>query len=182
MKHAILVSSLIVLVAAIVLLMMGRLPICECGYIRLWHGQSISAENSQHLFDWYTFSHVLHGLIFFAFLWLTARRMSLGTRLIIATTVEACWEIIENTPAIIERYRSTTISLDYFGDSVVNSTADMIAMMFGFWLARLLPIWASVALFFIAEAITIYVIRDGLVLNILMLFWPLETVKNWQAG
>lgn len=182
MKRAILISLAIITTAAITLLAMGRIPICECGYIKFWHGEVVSSENSQHLTDWYTPSHILHGLVFYAFLWLIARRLPLGARLVIATVVEATWEIIENSPAIIERYRAVTISLDYYGDSVINSIADMFAMLFGFWLARVLPVWLSVTLFLLAETITIYFIRDGLILNVLMLLWPVEAVRSWQAG
>ncbi|MFV0292211.1 MAG: DUF2585 domain-containing protein [Paracoccus sp. (in: a-proteobacteria)] len=182
MKRAILISLAIITTAAITLLAMGRIPICECGYIKFWHGEVVSSENSQHLTDWYTPSHILHGLVFYAFLWLIAQRLPLGARLVIATVVEATWEIIENSPAIIERYRAVTISLDYYGDSVINSIADMFAMLFGFWLARVLPVWLSVTLFLLAETITIYFIRDGLILNVLMLLWPVEAVRSWQAG
>ena len=173
---------LILVATAGVLLAMGRNPICECGYVKLWQGETVSSENSQHLMDWYTPSHVLHGLVFYGLLWLVARRLRLGTRLVIATLIEAAWEIVENTNAVIERYRAATIALDYYGDSVINSVVDIIAMWIGFALARVLPVWASIALFVVAEAVTIWFIRDGLLLNVLMLLWPLEAVRNWQSA
>lgn len=177
-----LVLAAILFLTAAWLLSIGREPICTCGYIKLWHGEVVSSENSQHISDWYTPSHMIHGFLFFGLLWLIARRLSLGWRLVIATIVECGWEILENSDAVIERYRSVTISLDYFGDSVLNSTADVLAMMLGFWLASKLPIWVTVALIVVFEATTIIVIRDGLVLNVLMLIYPLDWIAGWQAG
>lgn len=177
-----LVTALIVALAAAYLLWIGREPICKCGTIKLWHGVVVSSENSQHISDWYTPSHIIHGFIFFGILWLVARRLSLGWRLAIATAVEALWEIVENSDAVIERYRSVTISLDYYGDSVLNVAADITAMIIGFFLASRLPVWVTVALALAFEATTIWLIRDGLALNVLMLLWPLDSVAAWQAG
>ena len=177
-----LLTALIIALAAAYLLWIGREPICKCGDIKLWHGTVVSSENSQHISDWYTPSHIIHGFLFFGILWLVARRLSLGWRLAIATLVEALWEIVENSDAVIERYRSVTISLDYYGDSVLNVVADITAMIIGFFLASRLPVWATVALAIAFEATTIWLIRDGLALNVLMLLWPLDSVAAWQAG
>jgi hypothetical protein len=177
----IVVAGLILLTAAY-LLWIGREPICKCGYIKLWHGQVVSSENSQHISDWYTPSHIIHGFIFFGLLWLFARKLDLGWRLVIATVIEAAWEIVENSDAVIERYRTVTISLDYYGDSVLNVVADLAAMIVGFVLASRLPVWATVAIALLFEATTILLIRDGLALNVLMLLYPLDSVATWQAG
>jgi hypothetical protein len=175
-------TAAIIALAALWLWHVGRVPFCECGYVKFWHGETMSSENSQHLTDWYTPSHIIHGLLFYGLLHLVARRLSLGWRLTVATLVESAWEIVENSEAVIERYRSVTISLDYYGDSVINSVADIVAMIAGFFLARFLPLWASVGLIVLFEALTIWLIRDGLALNVLMLLWPLDAVKAWQAG
>lgn len=178
----ILIALGLVLLTAAYLLWIGREPICKCGYVKLWHGQVVSSENSQHLSDWYTPSHIIHGFLFFGALWLVARRLSLGWRLAIATLVECAWEIVENSDAVIERYRTVTISLDYYGDSVINTVFDVLAMILGFWLASKLPVWATVALIIFFEALTIWLIRDGLALNVLMLLYPLDSVAAWQAA
>ena len=167
---------------AIILYTMGQPLICKCGYVKLWHGVVFSSENSQHLSDWYTPSHIIHGIRLFGFFTLILRKASINVRLALSLVVECAWEILENTDMIINRYRESTISLDYFGDSVINSSADILAMVVGFFLAARLPVWASVAIIIVFEATTIWLIRDGLALNILMLVWPIEAVKAWQGG
>lgn len=167
---------------AIILLLMGREPICSCGTIKLWHGDAFSSESSQHIADWYTPSHMIHGMIFYFVLWLVWRNGSVGNKSLISIALEAAWEIAENTNYVIQRYREVTISLDYFGDSVLNSVSDIFAMLLGFYLARKLPVVVTVILVLVFEAVTMWVIRDGLALNVLMLLWPVEAVKTWQMG
>jgi len=178
----VLIGAGLILATALVLLAMGRVPICSCGTVKLWTGEVFSADNSQHISDWYTPSHVVHGLLFFALLWLVARRWPLGLRAVVAIAIEAGWEILENSPIIIERYRAATAALGYSGDSVLNSVFDILFMVAGFLLAARLPVWASVALVVALELFTGWMIRDNLTLNILMLLWPVEAIRNWQLG
>ncbi len=173
---------LLVLAAAAILLAMGRPPICTCGRVTLWVSSSTSPETSQMLADWYSASHLVHGFLFFGLLWLVARRLPVATRLLIAIVIEASWEIAENSPWIIDRYRSATAAVGYSGDSVLNSVSDIVMMIAGFLLARRLPLWASIVVVILLELIPLIVIRDNLTLNIIMLLRPSDAIRTWQTG
>jgi hypothetical protein len=177
-----LIVAAFVAATAAILYTMGQPLICKCGYVKLWHGVVVSSENSQHLTDWYTPSHIIHGILFFGLFTLILRKASINVRLTLALILECAWEIVENTDMVINRYREATIALDYFGDSVINSSADILAMVVGFFLASRLPVWASLAIIIVFEATTTWLIRDGLALNVLMLVWPIDAVKTWQSG
>jgi hypothetical protein len=172
----------LLVVLATTLLLMGREPWCTCGYVRLWHGEVMSSENSQHLIDWYSFTHIVHGFGLYGILWLVGRRWPMGLRLLLAVAVEVVWEIVENTDFVIERYREMTIALDYYGDSVVNSIGDVLFCVAGLLLAARLPVWATITLALALELALAYVIRDNLALNIIMLIYPFEAIKAWQSG
>ena len=175
-------AILIVAATAALLWWMGRPPICTCGTIDLWVNEPNSSRTSQMLADWYSFSHIVHGLLFYAGLWLLFRKWPVERRFLVALAIEAAWEIVENTPLIINRYREETAALGYTGDSVLNSASDIAMMALGFLIARKLPLWWSVAIVLLLELIPLVVIRDNLTLNVWMLLAPNESIKVWQAG
>jgi hypothetical protein len=186
-RNAALATIGLLLLAVAILFAMDRPPICTCGWVELWHGTVQSSGNSQHITDWYSPSHFTHGLIMGGIAWLLWIKWGLfGGRparwaLPIAVVVEAAWEVMENTPMIIDRYREVTISWGYSGDSIINSAADIGWMALGFLFAVRMPPWASVALGIILELFTLWAIRDNLTLNVVMLFWPIEAIKQWQG-
>ena len=176
-----LAALFILAAAAAVELAMGRHAICTCGTVDLWVGSRDSPETSQMIADWYSFSHIVHGLLFYGALWLVARRSPVEWRFIAAVLIEATWEVVENTPLVIDRYRQTAAALGYNGDSLLNSMSDILMMAVGFLAARKLPPWAAVALVILLEIVPLVAIRDNLTLNIWNLVAPNPAVGAWQA-
>jgi hypothetical protein len=185
-RFSALIALLLFALFAAVLWSMGRPPICACGDIKLLHLVVQSPENSQHLADWYTPSHIIHGFLFYGAGHLLRRRwprlFPLGVAVALAILVEGAWEVMENSPVIIDRYREVTISWGYAGDSIVNSMADIAWMIVGFFMASRLRWQVTLALALFFEIFVGYMIRDNLTLNIMMLTAPLDSVKEWQAG
>jgi hypothetical protein len=166
-----------------VLRLEGRVWWCKLGDHALYVNDAWnSSHTSQHLFDPYTFTHVLHGVMFFWLAVLLFPELAAVWRFFIAVAAEAAWEVLENSNYIIERYRENTASLDYFGDSVANSAGDVLACAAGFWIAYKLGAWRSLAFFVLVEIALMFWIRDGLLLNILMLIWPVDQIRHWQMG
>ncbi len=187
-RRTILVSLAIAILTIAILYAMNRPPICECGYVKLWHGQINDAGNSQHITDWYTPSHIIHGMIFYALGWLLFAKWQIGGAkavhwgLPLAVFLEAAWEVLENTQIVIDRFRSVTANFGYSGDSILNSAADIGWMAFGFWLALRLPVKVTVGLAIIGEVVAAIVVRDNLTLNVIMLLSPIEAIAEWQAA
>ena len=181
-RRAAIAAVLIAVAAAAILLAMGRNPICTCGTVDLWVGTRDGPKTSQMLSDWYSPSHIAHGLLFYAFLWLVARRWPIEVRFLVALLIEAAWEIAENTPWVIDRYREQTAALGYTGDSVLNSMSDMAMMGLGFLAARKLPVWGALLFLALLELVPLLIIRDNLTLNVWMLLAPNPTVQAWQSA
>lgn len=169
-------------VTVVVLATQGRIWWCKHADYSPWVSDAWSTHTSQHLFDPYVFTHILHGFLFY---WLTSLifpKMSFGWRFFIAILIESVWEVVENSAFIIEKYRENTASLDYFGDSILNSVGDIVACAFGFWVAGKLKFWRTLAVFLIVEIALLLTIRDSLILNIILLIYPIDAIKNWQTG
>ena len=180
--RAVIAAVLIVVATAAVLMAMGRPAICTCGTIELWVNEGDSPKTSQMLADWYSPSHVIHGILFYAGLWLVARRRPVEERFLAALLLEVAWELLENTDWAIQRYREATIAIGYTGDSVLNVMSDIAMMTVGFWLARKLPMWLTVALAIALEAAALVAVRDNLTLNVWMFLFPTDAIRAWQAG
>ncbi len=181
-RKALLVTVLIFALSICILLWQGRVPFCECGTIKLWTSAVVSSENSQQLFDPYSFTHITHGIGLFFLLWLFVRQIPLRKRFVVAVAIEALWEVVENSAFIIERYRAATISLNYYGDSVLNTVGDILAMMLGFYIVSKLPWRWSLGLVIVIELLLLYFIRDNLLLNIVMLVHPIPALQAWQSA
>ena len=178
--RAALAAALVPVAAVAILLLMGRPPICTCGEVALWG--PAGPWQSQMLADWYSASHIVHGFLFYGALHLLFRRWNVERRLAVALVIESAWEIAENTPLVIDRYREATAALGYMGDSVLNSLSDIAMMALGFLLARRLPLWTSVAVVLLLELVPLLVIRDNLTLNVWMLLAPTDWLRDWQAA
>ena len=181
-RYAMATYLMMVVAVVVILQMQGRVWWCEAGDMVPWSWNIWSTHNSQHIIDPYSFTHVLHGVIEFWLIGFVFRRMPIVWRLALAIFIESSWEVAENSTMVIERYRAATISLDYFGDSIINSIADIGCCATGFVIAYKLKFWRSLLLFLTTEALLIVFIKDSLVINIIMLLFPIDAIKNWQMS
>lgn len=181
-NRIILGAGLLVSLQALVLFIFGHPAICECGIVKVWEGVVLSSGNSQHLTDWYTFSHIIHGFLFYLGLWFFFPRISMGMRFLLAVGIEVGWEILENTPMVIDHYRQQALAQGYTGDSIINSIMDTLAMVAGFLMARKWPVWAIIILGLGMELFVGYSIRDNLTLNTIGLLHHFEFIDAWQRG
>lgn len=176
------IAALFLIVQVAALFAMGHPAICECGYVELWHPAVAGPGTSQHLTDWYTYTHVVHGAGYYLLLWLVAPPVPFGLKLSLAIGMETGWEVLENTPMVIDRYRQSALAQGYFGDSILNSVADTAAAAAGFVVARALPSWFVVGLLIALELFLGIMIRDNLILNIIQLIAPSDAITRWQTS
>lgn len=182
-KHFILFAIVgLMALQAVVLFLFGQPPICACGGVKLWEGVVLGSGNSQHLTDWYTFSHIIHGFLFYLLLWGIFPKMSLGKRLLIALGIEISWELVENTPIVIQHYREQALAQGYTEDSIINSIFDTLSLVVGFFMAKKWPVGSIIAIGLGLELFTAYMIRDNLTLNIINLIHVFPVISAWQAG
>jgi hypothetical protein len=182
LKGPMIAAAAITIASVATLFFMGRVWWCKVGDVSPWAWDVWSPHNSQHFIDPYSFTHVLHGVLEFWLIGIVFFRVPLVWRFVIAIFIESSWEVLENTNWIIERYREATMSLDYFGDSILNSIADIACCGIGFWIAYKLRFWRSLALFVVTEIVLLFWIRDSLIVNLIMLLWPIDAIKQWQIG
>ena len=175
-------TSGVFIIMLFLLRVQGRVWWCKQGDYLPWSSEIFGSHNSQHFFDPYSFTHILHGVMFFWIIELIFKNMHFSWQLFLSILAEAIWEVFENSIFIIERYRAATISLDYFGDSILNSTSDVLCCAFGTWIAYKLRFWKALAFFLLTEIVLIVLIRDSLLINILMLIYPIEAIKIWQSA
>ncbi|MBP9748322.1 MAG: DUF2585 family protein [Candidatus Pacebacteria bacterium] len=183
-KHKVVILSLIFVlgITAFIEAQAGRLWLGPDGMFGWWDNNIWGSENSQRVADVYSFSHIIHGMIFYGFLWWVGRKLPLKYRFLVALVLEASWEILENSPLIINRYREATIAQGYMGDSILNSLCDILMMSLGFLMARYSKIWVTISLIITMELGCLFWVRDNLTLNVIMLVYPSQSIKNWQAA
>jgi hypothetical protein len=182
LELAYLLTVLLIPITAILLYSQGRVWWCKIGDYAIWSSDIWGSHNSQHLLDPYSFTHILHGVLYFWLINLILRKISLSWQFFVAILVGSSWEILENSSFVINHYRTATLSLDYFGDSIFNAISDIFCCGIGFWIAYYLRFWFSLLFFVAVEIVLLFWIKDSLIVNIIMLVFPIEAIKNWQIG